>query len=139
VTSTLTVSTAAHVEVQDLTGRVAALPGLDEVAQGVVLLHSLHTTTALFVNEAQDALLEDIQTLMRRLVPERGAYRHNDPAVSDCNRGNAWSHLAAVLLNHTVHIPIEQGRLVLGTWQRLLFFELDGPQTRRIHVQVMGA
>jgi secondary thiamine-phosphate synthase enzyme len=44
-----------------------------------------------------------------------------------------------VLLNHTVHIPIEQGRLVLGTWQRLLFFELDGPQTRRIHVQVMGA
>ena len=139
VTSTLTVPTGSHVEVHDLTDQVASLPGLDEVAQGVVLLHSLHTTTAVLITEAQDALLEDVQALVRRLVPERDDYRHNDPAVSDCNRANAWSHLAAVLLSHTVQVPIEQGRLVLGTWQRILFIELDGPQTRRIHVQVMGA
>lgn len=139
VTSTVTVPTRARVEIHDLTDRVASLPGLDEVAQGMVLLHSLHTTTALFVNEAEDALLDDLRGLLRRLVPEDAAYRHNDPNVSDCNRANAWSHLAAVLLNRTVQIPIEQGRLVLGTWQRLLFCELDGPQTRRIHVQVMGA
>ena len=139
VTSLLTVPTGARIEIHDLTDRVASLPGLDEVAQGTVLLHSLHTTTALFVNEAQDALLDDFRALLRRLVPEDGSYRHNDPAVSDCNRSNAWSHLAAVLLSHTVQIPIEQGRLVLGTWQRILFCELDGPQTRRIHVQTMGA
>ncbi|HLW47060.1 MAG TPA: secondary thiamine-phosphate synthase enzyme YjbQ [bacterium] len=139
VTSTLTVRTGGHLEVHDLTDQVASLPGLDEVAQGVVLLHTLHTTTALCINEAQDALLEDMQALLRRLVPERGDYRHNDPAVSDCNRANAWSHLAAVLLSHTLQIPVEQGRPVLGTWQRILFFEMDGPQTRRIHVQVMGA
>jgi secondary thiamine-phosphate synthase enzyme len=139
VTSTLTVPTRTRVEIHDVTDRVASLPGLDEVAQGIVLLHSLHTTAALFINEAQDALLDDIRALLRRLVPEDGAYRHNDPEISDCNRSNAWSHLAALLLSHTVQIPIEQGRLVLGTWQRILFCELDGPQTRKIHVQVMGA
>jgi secondary thiamine-phosphate synthase enzyme len=139
VASTLTVPTGAHVEVHDLTERIASLPGLDEVAQGVVVLHSLHTTTGLFINEAQDALLEDVQALLRRLVPERGDYRHNDPEVSDCNRANAWSHLAAFLISHMVQVPIEQGKPVLGTWQRILFLELDGPQTRRIHVQVMGA
>lgn len=139
VSSILSIPTRARVEIHDLTDRVASLPGLDEVAQGMVLLHSLHTTAALLINEAQDALLEDIRALLRRLVPEEGAYRHNDPEVSDCNRANAWSHLAAVLLSHTIQIPIEQGRLVLGTWQRVLFCELDGPQTRRIHVQVMGA
>jgi secondary thiamine-phosphate synthase enzyme len=139
ITSTVTVPTGARVEIHDLTDRVAALPGLDEIAQGTVLLHSLHTTTALFVNEAENALLDDIRALLRRLVPEDASYRHNDPNVSACNRANAWSHLAAVLLSRAVHLPVEQGRLVLGTWQRVLFCELDGPQTRRIHVQVMGA
>jgi secondary thiamine-phosphate synthase enzyme len=139
ITSTVTVPTGVRVEIHDLTDRVASLPGLDEIAQGTVLLHSLHTTTALFVNEAEDALLGDIRALLRRLVPDDASYRHNDPDVSACNRANAWSHLAAVLLSHTLQIPIDQGRLVLGTWQRILFCELDGPQTRRIHVQVMGA
>jgi secondary thiamine-phosphate synthase enzyme len=139
VTTTITVPTAAHVEIHDLTSQVAAVSGLDEIAQGTVLLHSLHTTTALFVNEAEGALLEDLKALLRRLVPPDGAYGHNDPEVSACNRANAWSHLAAVLLSHAVHVPVLQGRLALGTWQRILFCELDGPQTRRIHVQVMGA
>ena len=138
VTTTLTVGTTQLREILDITDRIAALPGVDEVAHGSVLLHSLHTTTALVINEHQDALLHDIAALLQRLVPEGGAYRHNDPAYSDCNRGNAASHLGAVLLGQTVHVPIEQGRLVLGTWQRLLFCELDGPQSRRIYAQVMG-
>lgn len=139
VSSVLTVRTRGRVEIHDLTDEIASLPGLDEVAQGTVLLSSLHTTTALFVNEAEGALLDDLRALLRRLVPEQGEYRHNDPAVSNCNRTNAWSHLAATLLSHSLQVPVEQGRPVLGTWQRILFCELDGPQTRRIHVQVMGA
>ena len=138
VTTTLTVPTRARTEIQDLTERVAGLPGVDEIAHGSVLIHSLHTTTGLVINEHQDALHYDILALLRTLIPEDGAYRHNDPAYSDCNRANAWSHLGAVLLGQTVQVPIEQGRLVLGTWQRVLFCELDGPQTRRLYVQVMG-
>jgi secondary thiamine-phosphate synthase enzyme len=138
VTTTVTISTTERVEIQDLTDRVAALPGVDELEHGSVLLHSLHTTTGLVINEHQDALLHDITTMLHTLLPEHGTYRHNDPAYSDCNRANAWSHLGAILLGQTLQIPVEQGRLVLGPWQRVLFCELDGPQTRRLYTQVMG-
>jgi len=138
VTTTLAVPTRERIEIQDLTDRIAELPGVDEIAHGAVLIHSLHTTTGLVLNEHQDALLHDIATMLQKAVPEDGAYRHNDPAYSDCNRANAWSHLSAIFLGQTLQVPIEQGRLVLGTWQRVLFCELDGPQTRRIYVQVMG-
>ncbi len=137
-TSTFTVPTHERLEIQDLTDQVARLPGVEGITHGSILLHSLHTTTGLFINEWQDALLHDIKEFLLRLVPEEVAYRHNDPVYSDCNRANAWSHLAALVLRTTLQIPIEQGRLVLGTWQRILFCELDGPQTRRIYAQVMG-
>lgn len=136
--TTLSVATNDRLEIQDLTERVARLPGVDEISHGVVLIHSLHTTAGVLINEFQEALLHDIQSFLKRIVPETGAYRHNDPAYSDCNRGNAWSHLAALMINTTLQIPIEQGRLVLGTWQRILFCELDGPQTRQLYAQVMG-
>lgn len=138
VTTTLTVATRERVELQDLTERVATLPGVGEVTHGSVVVHSLHTTTALFINEFQDALRHDILEMVKTVVPPTAPFRHNDPAFSDCTRQNAWSHLVGILLGQTVQVPIEQGRLVLGTWQRILFCELDGPQTRRIYVQVMG-
>jgi secondary thiamine-phosphate synthase enzyme len=138
IVTTLSVATNDRLEIQDLTDRVAGLPGVDEISHGVVLIHSLHTTAGVLINEFQEALLHDIKAFLRRIVPEADAYRHNDPRYSDCNRGNAWSHLAALVIGTTLQIPIEQGRLVLGTWQRILFCELDGPQTRQVYAQVMG-
>jgi len=82
VAATIAIPTTARVDIHDLTAEVASVPGLDEIAQGTVLPHSLHTTTALFVNEAEGALLENIKTLLRRLVPPDGAYAHNNPDVS---------------------------------------------------------
>ena len=137
-TATFTVPTEERLEIQDITEKVSHLPGVDEISHGYILVHSLHTTTGLIINEFQEALLHDIKAILRRLIPEGDKYRHNDPTFSDCNRGNAWSHLGALLLGQTLQIPIEQGRLVLGTWQRILFCELDGPQTRRVYAQVMG-
>ncbi len=137
-TTTFTVPTRDRLEIQDITTRVARLPGVDEISSGFVLIHSLHTTTGLFINEFQEALLHDIKAFLQKLIPEEERYRHNDPAYSDCSRANAWSHLAALLLRQSLQVPIEQGRLVLGTWQRILFCELDGPQTRRVYAQVMG-
>jgi secondary thiamine-phosphate synthase enzyme len=138
MTATFTVPTREPLDIQDITDKVAHLAGVDEISHGYVLVHSLHTTTGLFINEFQEALLHDIKALLRRLIPEGERYRHNDPAFSDCNRANAWSHLGALLLGQTLQIPIEQGRLVLGTWQRILFCELDGPQTRHLYAQVVG-
>ena len=137
-TTTLTVPTKEQTEICNLTDQLASLPALQQISHGYVLLHSLHTTTALCVNEFQEALLHDIAALLRRLIPSEQAYRHNDPAVSDDTRGNAAGHLSAILLGQTLQIPIEHGQLKLGTWQSVLFCEFDGPQTRRVYVQVMG-
>ncbi len=137
-TTTLTIPTEEKTEIRNLTDQLAGIPALKQISHGFVVVHSLHTTAGVCLNEFQEALLHDIKTFLERLIPAGHAYRHNDPAHSDDTRENATSHLSAILLGQTLQIPIEQGRLKLGTWQRVLFCEFDGPQTRHVYVQVMG-
>jgi thiamine phosphate synthase YjbQ (UPF0047 family) len=66
------------------------------ICEGVAVVHSLHSTTAIFLNEWQDALLEDLRTLLDESVRPEGPWRHNDPRYSDCDRRNAASHLRAL-------------------------------------------
>jgi secondary thiamine-phosphate synthase enzyme len=101
-------------------------------------VQSLHTTTAVFINEFQQALLEDIKSFLEKLVGRIEYWRHNDPKVSECNRKNADSHLRAMVLGHTISVPVRDGELALGTWQSVILAELDGPRDRAIHVQVLG-
>src|SRR5216683_1622284 len=101
-------------------------------------VNSLHTTCALFVNEFQGALIEDVKTMIQSLVTENNGYRHDDPRYSDCERGNAHSHLRAALLGRSVAVGISGGELSLGRFQSILFAELDGPRPRNIDVQIMG-
>jgi secondary thiamine-phosphate synthase enzyme len=105
----------------------------------MALINTLHTTCALFINEFQSALVDDIKALMERLVPERGGYRHDDPRYSDCERGNAHAHLRTALFGRSIALAITNGELVLGRFQSVIFAEFDGPRRREITVQVMGA
>mgnify|MGYP003694603117 FL=1 len=102
------------------------------------LINTLHTTCALFINEFQSALIDDLKGLIERLVPERGGYRHDDPRFSDCERGNAHAHLRAALLGRNIAVGLSNGELSLGRFQSVIFAELDGPRRREITVQVMG-
>jgi len=102
------------------------------------LVNTLHTTCALFVNEFQSALMDDLRGLAERLVPERGGFRHDDPRYSDCERGNAHAHLRTALLGRTVAVGVANGELVLGRFQSVIFAEFDGPRKREIVVQVIG-
>jgi secondary thiamine-phosphate synthase enzyme len=105
---------------------------------GFLLVQSLHTTTAIFINEFQQALLDDIKSFLEKLVGRLEYWRHNDPNLSECSRKNADSHLRAMLLGHTLSIPVRDGELALGTWQSIILAELDGPRERAIQVQVLG-
>ena len=105
---------------------------------GFVLVQSLHTTTAIFINEFQQALLDDIKSFLERLVGRIDYWRHNDPKLSECNRQNADSHLRAMVLGHTLSVPVRNGELALGYWQSIILAELDGPRDRSIQVQVLG-
>jgi len=130
--------TSRNFEIIDLTDRIAGVIAQSGIDSGVAHVQSLHTTTALFVNERQTALLDDVEALVRLLVEERSDWRHNDRRYSDCDRGNATAHLRSVLVGHAISMQVENGRPVLGKWQTALFLEMDGPQTRRLSVQVMG-
>lgn len=105
---------------------------------GMLLVQSLHTTTAVFINEFQQALLDDIKAFLERLVGRIEYWRHNDPKLSECNRQNADSHLRAMLLGHTLSVPVRDGEIALGYWQSIILAELDGPRDRSLHVQVLG-
>ena len=138
VRKTLTMLSDKRTEVLDITKQIRDIMLGADITEGIMLVNSLHTTCALFVNEFQGALVEDLKAMVDRLVPECGPYRHDDPRYSDCERGNATSHLRAALLGRSVAVGITGGELALGRFQSIIFAELDGPRSRTIDVQIMG-
>ena len=134
----LEIQTRDRVELVDLTDRVLELVRRASLREGVASLWSMHTTCAIFINEVQSALHADIRRFLEQVVARDGSWMHNDPAHSDCDRMNADSHLRAMLLGHGMTLQVTGGDLVLGTWQRILAAEMDGPRTRTIRVQIMG-
>ena len=131
-------ATEERTEVSDITKLVREAVQQFPVNAGIGLINTLHTTCALFVNEFQGSLIEDIKGLAERIVPERGGYRHDDPRYSDCERGNAHAHLRAALLGRSIAVGINDGDLTLGRFQSIIFAEFDGPRRREISVQVIG-
>jgi secondary thiamine-phosphate synthase enzyme len=138
ITETFRLATDKRVELYNLTERVAEILKKHDIEEGVVLLQSLHTTLALFVNEWQTALLHDVKAMLNKVVSPEDGYRHNDPHFSDCDRQNAHSHLQATLLGHALSFPISAGKLVLGQFQAIIAAELDGPRNRDFAVQIIG-
>ena len=136
--TTLVITTKERVELKTITEQIAEFVSQAPVRDGVVQISSLHTTAGIMLNEIQDALLADIKDLFGKVVPHGVYYKHNDPLFSDCDRQNADAHLRAIVVGPSLSIPIENGKLKLGTWQQVLFTEFDGPNNRKIHVQVMG-
>lgn len=130
--------TEGKLQLIDLTEKVKDLLQSVNVKDGFLNLVSLHTTTALFLNEWQTALVEDMREFLAKLVDEAAAYKHNSPEYSECERQNATAHLRSLLLGQSLCIPIVAGQLLLGEWQRIIFAELDGPRKRELKVQVMG-
>jgi secondary thiamine-phosphate synthase enzyme len=135
----LNLTTRHNFELINLTQRVEELVGKSGVRQGVAVLQSLHSTAALFVNEWQDALLADFRTLLEQAVRSDAPWRHNDPRYSDCDRSNAASHLRALVLGSSAMLAVRGGQLVRGTWQSIILAELDGPRSRSVSLQILGA
>lgn len=136
--ASFTLTSEEGTEVSDITKLVRDVVQNSPVTTGIALINTLHTTCALFVNEFQAALVDDIKGLMERLVPERGGYRHDDPRYSDCERGNGRSHLRAALLGRSIAVGLNNGELTLGRFQSVIFAEFDGPRKREIQIQLIG-
>src|SRR5215475_8027889 len=135
---TIQIQTEKKVQLFDLTDDVKRFLAETGVGNGMGVVSTLHTTTGVFFTERQDALWDDVDMFMRKLVEERDNYKHNDPWFSDCERRNAAAHLRAILLGGSLALQVEKERLVLGQFQRIIFAELDGPRLRSVRIQFMG-
>lgn len=123
----LSIKTQAKQELIDITDRVQRAIRELGVSEGVCVVFVPHTTAAITINEHADpAVKEDILTMLDRLVPASAHYQHAE--------GNAHAHIRASLLGHSVTVPIEDGKIALGTWQGIFFCEFDGPRQREVWI-----
>ncbi|BAZ42459.1 hypothetical protein NIES4101_84280 [Calothrix sp. NIES-4101] len=136
------IETLPGINIHNITQHIEAVIRLTPIRNGQVLIFSRHTTTALAINENEERLLEDIKVFLRKLAPESDKYLHNDlhlrPNIPPDEPINAHSHLMAMMLNNSEIVPILDGELGLGTYQSILFFELDGARKRSILCQISG-
>jgi secondary thiamine-phosphate synthase enzyme len=127
-----------RVELINITERINEIVRKSGIRDGLVHLQSLHTTTAVFVNEWQEALLKDVKAFIEDLVVRERAWRHNDPEESDCDRQNADSHLRGMVFGQALCLQVRNSAVLLGTWQSIVLAEFDGPRSRSMSVQVSG-
>lgn len=137
------IATRQRTEFIDLTEQVEAFLADAGMEAGLVSIQSLHTTTAIVINEHEPLLLADFGTLLDRTAPAGAFYRHDDASVRTINlfpgeRRNGHAHCRALLLPASVCLNVADCRLQLGRWQRVFLAELDGPQTREISVLLVG-
>lgn len=122
----------------NVTDRINEIVRKSGVRDGIVHLQSLHTTTAVFINEWQDALLHDVRAFLDDLVRREDYFRHNDPNYSDCERKNADSHLRGMVMGQSLCLQVRNSAVLLGTWQSIILAEFDGPRSRSMSIQVSG-
>jgi len=125
------IQTKTRIELIDITDRVRALVKESGIKDGICVISTRHTTSSIIVNENERGLRTDILDMLKEIVPENKNYAHN--SIDN----NADSHLRAALLGMSETIPIEDGHLVLGTWQSVFFVELDGPRHRSVNVTII--
>jgi secondary thiamine-phosphate synthase enzyme len=127
-----------RMELLNITDRLNELVRKSGVKDGFIHLQSLHTTTGVFLSEWQDALVDDVRGFLDEVVERDGYYKHNDPQFSDCERQNADSHLRGMLMGQTLMLQVRNAAVLLGTWQRIVLAEFDGPRSRSVSVQICG-
>ena len=125
--ATFTVKTTSRAEMVDITHDIERVIHENHVQDGFCHIFAPHTTAGITINEGADpSVREDIVTILNRLVPWEGGYRHIE--------GNSAAHIKTTLVGSFEIIAVKNGHLQLGTWQAVFFCEFDGPRTRKVHV-----
>ena len=136
-------ATTADTEFIDITDRVQDCVVASGISSGLANVQSLHTTTAVVVNEDEPLLLADFRTILEDAAPSDRSYTHDDVRLRRSKpptdeRANGHAHCRALLLGSSVCLNVSNGQLVLGRWQRVFFVELDGPRNRVVSVVALG-
>jgi secondary thiamine-phosphate synthase enzyme len=125
------VQTTAHTQMLNITRQVAKIVAESGIASGICVVFIPHTTAAVTINENADPDVQtDFMKEINKIVPWEDGYRHME--------GNAAAHLKASMMGFSETILVEDGHLVLGTWQGIYFLEYDGSRNRTVYVKVLG-
>jgi secondary thiamine-phosphate synthase enzyme len=144
-TTSVTVRPSERYAFLDLTDDLRRAVKDGGVTEGIAVAFCAHTTCALLINEWEDGALEDFRRHLADMIPHEAYYQHDDFAIRTQNlhpdeRKNGHAHVKAMLLSATSHsIPVIAGEPALGTWQRLILFEMDEPKDRTVTFQVIGS
>ena len=125
--------TRKHREYIHITPQVEGAVKKSGIKEGMVLVSAMHITAGVYVNDNETGLIEDIDHWLEELAPFRDDYRHHDTGET-----NGDSHLKALLVHHQVIVPVTEGRLDFGPWQRIFYAEFDGQRDKRLIIKVMG-
>lgn len=120
-------------EFVNITGKAEEALEKSRIREGMMLVSAMHITAGVYVNDAEDGLIQDIEEWLGRLAPESVDYRHHRTGET-----NGDAHLKNLLIGHQVILPITQGKLDLGPWQQVYYAEFDGKRRKRVIVKVIG-
>jgi secondary thiamine-phosphate synthase enzyme len=133
LTEYLWYNTNKHRDYINITSKVGELVQKSGIREGMVLVSAMHITAAIYVNDAESGLIQDIDEWLQKLAPQGPDYRHHRTGEV-----NGDAHLKSLLMHHQVIVPVTDGRLDLGPWQQIYYAEFDGQRKKRIVVKVMG-
>jgi len=125
----LHVSSSQRNQMIDITTDVQHLIKEEKINDGVVIVYVPHTTAGITINEGADPnVQQDLNETLQKMIPARGNYKHIE--------GNSDAHIKASLLGSSVTVLVNKGKLVLGTWQHIFFYEGDGPRNRMVYIHI---
>jgi secondary thiamine-phosphate synthase enzyme len=124
------VKTSSRTQMIDITSRVRDAVKESKIENGLIHVYSMHTTAAITINENADPAVEtDILTTINKVIPWDDHFKHME--------GNSAAHIKVSLFGPSETIPLENGALILGTWQGIYFCEFDGPRNRRVNIKII--
>jgi len=127
----ISLQTHSRVEMIDVTAAVQKAVGEEKIEEGLCLVYTPHTTAAVTINENADPdVPHDIISALEKIVPQNANYKHAE--------GNSAAHVKSSLVGASELVIIENGRLVLGTWQSIFFCEFDGPRSRKVLISIIA-
>lgn len=127
---TISVKTNSQTQLIDITGEIQSVLKAESFSDGICMLYVPHTTAAVTINESADpSVRRDILMVLNQMVPWKADYRHME--------GNSPAHVKTSLVGSSEFVSVENGRMVLGTWQGIFFCEFDGPRTRKMYIKLI--
>ncbi len=117
----------------NITDEVEKAVGKSGIREGLALASAMHITAGVYVNDAEDGLIADIEEWLEKLAPFRSDYRHHRTGET-----NGDAHLKNLIVGHQVLVPVTAGKLDLGPWQQVYYAEFDGRRRKRVLIKVIG-